>query len=59
MRQHWSTMETYGNIVSEALATGLPVVAAATGGLKKPVVDGCNGFACRPRNAADLAAVLL
>ncbi len=53
-----STTETFGNVVLEAMAAGLPVVAAA-GGVKNLVVDGCNGFVCRPRNAADLAAALL
>jgi len=54
-----STTETFGNVVLEAMAAGLPVVAAAAGGVKNLVVDGCNGFVCRPRNAADLAAALL
>jgi len=54
-----STTETFGNVVLEAMAAGLPVAAAAAGSVKNLVVDGYNGFACRPRNAADLAAASL
>jgi len=39
--------ETFGLAVLEAMAKGLPVVAAATGGLTETVEDGVSGFLCR------------
>lgn len=51
-----SLTETYGNVVSEALASGLPVVAydyAAAGDL---VSDGVNGLLATPGNEAAFIA---
>jgi len=54
-----STTETFGNVVLEAMAAGLPVVGPAAGGVKNLLVDGHNGLACRPRNHHDMAAAML
>jgi glycosyltransferase involved in cell wall biosynthesis len=43
----------------EAAAMGKPLVAADTVGTREPVVDGKNGFLCRPKDPADLAAKML
>jgi len=54
-----ATTETFGNVVLEAMAAGLPVVGAAAGGVKNLLVDGYNSLACRPRNDHDIAAAML
>ncbi|WP_242868718.1 glycosyltransferase family 4 protein [Desulfotomaculum copahuensis] len=54
-----STTETFGNVVLEAMSSGLPVAAAAAGGVKNLLLDGYNGLACRPRNYHELAAAML
>lgn len=54
-----STTETFGNVVLEAMAAGLPIVAAASGGVKNLLVDGDNGIACSPRNYHEMAVAML
>ncbi|MFZ5650095.1 MAG: glycosyltransferase, partial [Bacillota bacterium] len=49
-----STTETYGNVILEAMASGLPVVAPCSGGVKENLFNLYNGLACRPRNCADM-----
>ena len=39
-----SRTETFGNVILEAMATGLPVVAIAEGGPAEIVDDGCTGL---------------
>lgn len=50
-----STTETFGNVVLEAMASGLPVVGAYSGGVRDNLIDNYNGLACRPRHAGDMA----
>lgn len=45
-----STTETFGNVVLEAMASGLPVVAAAAGGPKGIVTRSEAGFVVAPKN---------
>lgn len=47
-----SVSETYGNVVVEALASGLPCVIADGGGSASLIEQGVNGFKCQPENAA-------
>ncbi|MDQ7055462.1 MAG: glycosyltransferase [Persephonella sp.] len=39
-----STTETFGNVVLEALASGLPVLVSDKGAAKENVISGVNGF---------------
>jgi glycosyltransferase involved in cell wall biosynthesis len=50
-----STTETFGNVVVEAMASGLPTVCAKAGGPVGIVRDGVTGFLTTPRDAEDLS----
>jgi len=50
-----SDTETFGNVTLEALASGLPVVAANATGSNALVEDGVNGFLAPPRNSPAFA----
>lgn len=48
-----SVSESYGNVVLEAMASGLPCVIANGGGAKDFIDQGINGFKCEPNNEED------
>ncbi|SFG16230.1 Glycosyltransferase involved in cell wall bisynthesis [Desulfotomaculum arcticum] len=50
-----STTETYGLVILEAMASGLPVVAAYAGGIKENLIHNYNGLACVPQDEEDLS----
>jgi glycosyltransferase involved in cell wall biosynthesis len=50
-----STTETFGNVILEALASGLPAVCAREGGAYGSVEDGVTGFVTHPKDPAHLA----
>lgn len=50
-----SRMETYGLVVAEAMASGLPVVAARVGGVPEMVESGVTGFTF---DTGDIAALV-
>jgi glycosyltransferase involved in cell wall biosynthesis len=52
-----SASETLGNVVLEAMASGLPVVAAGAGGPVDHVKHRVNGFLSDPDDPADFAAL--
>ena len=47
-----SLSETFGNVIIEALAAGLPVVAYANGAAREHLVDGVNGYSIESGDAA-------
>ena len=50
-----STTETFGNVTSEAMAAGVPVVAADATGARDLVVDGVTGRLVEPTDVAGYA----
>jgi len=48
-----STTDTYGNVVVEAHASGVPTVVSDTGGPKELVQNGVNGYITRSLDAED------
>jgi glycosyltransferase involved in cell wall biosynthesis/predicted metal-dependent phosphoesterase TrpH len=52
-----SQTDTFGQVILEAQASGLPVVAVAAGGPAELVADGRSGVLC-PANVDDLAGAL-
>ena len=53
-----SSTETYGNVVLEAMASGLPAVCAQAGGVLENCCDGENSLLFTPGDHDDLAAHL-
>ncbi|HVA96674.1 MAG TPA: glycosyltransferase family 4 protein [Candidatus Acidoferrales bacterium] len=47
--------ETLGQIFIEAMACGLPVIGAKTGGMPEIISDGYNGYLVQPNDPIDLA----
>jgi glycosyltransferase involved in cell wall biosynthesis len=50
--------EPFGQVIVEAMAAGVPVVAAAAGGPTEIVTDGVDGLLTAPGDAGDLAFAL-
>lgn len=53
-----SRSESFGIAAVEALATGTPVIASATGGLRENILDGENGFLFSVDNVNELIEAL-
>lgn len=53
-----SASETFGNVVLEAMASGLPVIAPRAGGPVDHVQDGYNGFLFAPNDLAEMVALV-
>ncbi|WP_340318147.1 glycosyltransferase family 4 protein [Rhizorhabdus argentea] len=50
-----STTETFGNVVLEAMASGVPVVSADAPSARALLVEGVTGLLCPPRDIAQYA----
>jgi len=50
--------EPFGQVIIEAMAAGLPVIAAGAGGPLEIITDGVDGLFHKPGDVADLASVL-
>lgn len=50
-----STTETFGNVVVEAMASGLPPICVREGGAYGIINDGITGLIAEPRNASDIS----
>jgi len=50
-----STTETFGNVILEAFASGLPAVTVDKGGVADIVTDGINGFVARGNDPKDFS----
>jgi glycosyltransferase involved in cell wall biosynthesis len=48
-----SVTETFGNVITEAMASGTPCLIADGGGSRSLIKQGINGFLCKPNNAKD------
>lgn len=54
-----SAVETQSIVTLEAMASGLPIVAADSGALPELVKDGVNGFLFRPNDAEEAAEKII
>src|SRR3954447_1269453 len=53
-----STTDTFGNVILEAQASGLPVIVSDLGGPKELVADGKTGFVTKAHDADDFARAI-
>ncbi len=54
-----SSTETFGNVVLEAMASGLPVITVNSGGVKESVVNEYNGLMCIPRDSGSFTKAIV
>jgi glycosyltransferase involved in cell wall biosynthesis len=50
-----STTETYGNVIAEAFASGIPAVVVNKGGVTENLINGVNGLIARAKSPRDFA----
>jgi len=53
-----SATETFGNVILEAMCSGLPVVAARAGGVQDNVIDRYNGITFAPGEHLEMARAI-
>src|SRR6185437_4644520 len=53
-----STTDTFGNVIIEAQAAGLPVIVSDAGGPRELVADGVNGLITKALDVADFTSAI-
>jgi len=53
-----STTDTFGNVIIEAQAAGLPVIVSDVGGPRELVTDGVNGLITKGRDVTDFSSAI-
>jgi glycosyltransferase involved in cell wall biosynthesis len=53
-----STTDTFGNVVLEAQAAGIPVIVSDQGGPRENILDGRTGLICKADDAGSLLAAI-
>ncbi len=48
-----SVTETFGNVITEAMASGIPCIIADGGGSRSLIKQGINGYLCKPNQSED------
>lgn len=54
-----STTETFGQVILESMASGLPVISADAANARALIEPGVTGFLCEPRDATGYADVVV
>lgn len=54
-----SLQEAWSLVVTEAMASGKPVIGTNVGGIPDQIIDGYNGFLVPPRNPKSIAEKIL
>lgn len=54
-----SRTETCGLVALEAMASGIPVIAANAGGFRESVIHGCTGLLCAPADPRAFASAIV
>jgi glycosyltransferase involved in cell wall biosynthesis len=54
-----SLQEAFGLVVSEAMATGKPVIGTDVGGIPDQIIDGYNGFLVKKKKSNEIADKIL
>lgn len=54
-----SIREPFGNVVTEAMASGKPVIGSYVGGIKDTVIHGVTGYHVQPKNSGQTSGFLL
>jgi glycosyltransferase involved in cell wall biosynthesis len=53
-----STTDTFGNVIIEAQAAGLPAIVSDVGGPRELVTDGANGLVTKALDATDFTRAI-